>query len=336
MKFRTNNGTEGAMFKVPNIVADNLLKLVGGEEIKVLLYILRNSGADIKAEEISANTGVPQQQIQDAIDFWHQYNLILYDTPPQESQTVNNNNIMVPPEPVKIQTDNIPDNDFLQQNTQKPVSPVSTKACLKPSLMNEEARNNPDIIELFQIIQGIIINPNHIMRNSLIWIHEYLGLKTEVIVTLVNYCATIDCINSGYIEKIAVDWSDKGINTLEMAQNEVDRLIKSRSCTGQIIKMFDMKRNPTTSQQEFIDKWLESGYSMEMIKYAYELTIEQIEKLSFPYINKILVSWEEKGFKTTDDVKKSASERKKNYKPKNSANSDGFDADKYDIVVNNF
>ena len=75
MEFKVNSGIWGSMFGVPDIVADNFLKLASGEQIKVLLYILRNSGKMCSAEEISVNTGVPVQQAAEAVMFWQQASL---------------------------------------------------------------------------------------------------------------------------------------------------------------------------------------------------------------------------------------------------------------------
>ena len=67
MELKVNSGVWGTMFGVPCIVADNLLKLATGEQLKVLLFMLRNSGRKLSDEEISINTGVPVMQVQDCI-----------------------------------------------------------------------------------------------------------------------------------------------------------------------------------------------------------------------------------------------------------------------------
>ena len=61
---------------------------------------------------------------------------------------------------------------------------------------------------------------------------------------------------------------------------------------------------PTPKQQEFIDAWQEQNIPIELITYAYEKNIENIEKLSFPYINGVLTRWMEAGYRTREDVDK--------------------------------
>ena len=153
--------------------------------------------------------------------------------------------------------------------------------------------------------------------------------------TLLVYCEKIDKTNAAYIEKIAMSWAEKDINTLEAAQEETERLSSSHDYISNIMKMFEMKRKPTAKQLEVIQQWRSANYSSELIHYAYEKTIEQIDKLSFEYINKILMSWSSSGYKTVDDVKRAESEFKKSKKSTQSS-SDDFDADKYSFAINNF
>ena len=61
MEFKANCGVWGTMFGVPCVVADNFLKLATGEQLKVLLYILRCSGRNCSDEEIALNTGISIQ-----------------------------------------------------------------------------------------------------------------------------------------------------------------------------------------------------------------------------------------------------------------------------------
>lgn len=324
------------MFGVPCIVTDNLLKITTGDHLKVLLYLLRNSGTTVTTEEISVSTGVSKQRVEDSILFWEKINIFSSETCLNQSD--NANNIMMPPvspacQPAKsaTETDNTPS---APESVQKSASPSSRKSLYSPSEITDLKDINTDIAELLQAIQGVIISPNSYMINSVIWIYEYLGLKTEVIMTLLTYCATIDKVNTNYIEELARKWAEKEIDTLEKSQEEAARLFELRSYTSKIMKIFHISRT-TPNIKKMIESCHQAGYNMEMIQYAYEITIENTGDFSFPYINKILNNWIEKGIKTIDDARNDNAEYKKNYKPK-ADNSDGFDADEYEIFLNNF
>ena len=342
MDFKANCGVWGNMFGVPCIVADNLLKLATGEQIKVLLYLLRNSGRNVSAEEISVNTGVSVQQAEDAVLFWQQVNVLSPEVPaisapksimtvpevpvvkPEPAVTASAPAAVVPPQPAKPE----------------PQPPIRKREELKPSEISVILSESPHIAELFKAAEATFGSVNHTMQNSLIWMTNYLGLKAEVILTLLMYCKQNDKYSVAYMEKIAITWAEKEINTLEAAQEETERLSSSNDFTNLIMKMFEMKRRPTTKQLEIAEQWRSANYPHELIHLAYEKTIEQIERLSFEYINSILVAWAANGYKTEDDVKRSEDEYKKNKKqstPENSgkSGSESFDADKYSFVINN-
>lgn len=173
------------------------------------------------------------------------------------------------------------------------------------------------------------------MQNSLIWMTNYLGLKAEVILVLLVYCEKIEKTNVAYIEKIAMSWAEKDINTLDSAQEEIERLTSSNDFVGIIMKMFEMKRRPTSKQLDIIEKWRAAGYARDMIHYAYEKTVENTGKLSFEYTDKVLASWKDSGFRSSEDVKRAESDFRKRKKAGSDSN-DSFDAEKYNFVINNF
>ncbi|MGN0576220.1 MAG: DnaD domain protein [Ruminococcus sp.] len=325
MEFKANSGIWGTMFGVPCIVADNFLKLATGDQIKVLLYILRHSGRSCTDSEIAANTGLTPQQAGEAVMFWHQANVLVQDTP----APVTGNSIMTPPAAPKSEPD-------VQQPVRQTAVPEHQRQNLSSSEIAELMKNSADIAELFKMAENILGILNHTRQNSLIWMFSYLGLKKEVIITLLAYCASIDKTNAGYIEKIAADWSENEINDLTAAQEEVSRLNESRNYISQIMRTFEMKRRPTSKQMEIISQWKNIGFNIDLIHYAYEKTIERIDKLSFEYINRILLSWRDSGFSTVQDVKNAEADYKKNKKSGSKDSGDDFDVDKYKIFINNF
>lgn len=329
MEFTTNSGVWGAMFGVPHVVADNFLKLASGNQLKVLLYILRCSGRMLSDEEISRNTGVSAQEVADSVLFWQQVNVLIGGSqnavPVQSAVTTAETS-----QPVQIPR---------TQPTQPDIVPSPAprqKQELKSSEISDILNSSPDISELFQNVECYLGPLNHTHQNSLIWMYNYLGLKKEVIIILLQYCIGIKKTNFSYIEKIAVSWSENEINSLEAAQEEVERLTRFSDFTGMIMKKFEMPRRPTTKQAEFISQWQNEGFSMELIGYAYEKTIEQINKLSFEYINKILLSWKENGFTTIRHVKDAEMSYKNNKKTTRNASSAPSDVDKYNVVINKF
>lgn len=335
MNFKANSGIWGTMFGVPCVVADNFLKLATGEQIKVLLYILRCSGRDCTDEEIAVNTGISPQQAADAVMFWQQVNVL---SPESSSAAAAVNDIMSAPTALPNSSSAAPQPQKADVSAEAKENLITRrKQNMTPSEISQLMKDSADISELFKTAESCLGTLTHTQQNSLIWMYTYLGLKKEVIITLLAYCVSIEKTNVSYIEKIACDWSENEINSLNAAQEEVSRMASSREYTVQIMRAFEMKRRPTAKQLEIIAQWKSIGFSIELIHYAYEKTIEQIDKLSFEYINKILLSWRDSGYTTVKQVKDAESDyRKKKKSDGKGGSGDDFDVDKYKIFINNF
>ncbi len=141
-------------------------------------------------------------------------------------------------------------------------------------------------------------------HKTVVHILEFLRLPADVILMAIEYCVSIDKVNARYIEKVCTTWADNGINTHELAEQYLNLLKQSRLNEMKVQKIFGIEsRNLIDSERNFINRWLnEFKFNVDIIKLAYEKTINAIGKLAFPYINKILLSWYEKGYKTLEDV----------------------------------
>ncbi len=332
MTFKANNGIWGTMFGIPCIVADNLLKVATGQQLKVLIYILRHSGRECTDEEITLNTGVSAKEAAEAVMFWQQLNIL----DPSGSSSV----FSVPEAPAQTRTEAADKTSVSSENKSPEKTKKSVQTRQKQDLSASEIADlitgSADISELFKTAESILGTITHNQQNSLIWMYSYLGLKKEVIITLLAYCASIEKTNPGYVEKIAYNWSENEINTLDAAQDEVSRLTKFYDFTGKIMKSFEMKQRPTSKQSKFIDQWQNAGYSMELIHYAYEKTIERTNQLSFEYINAILLNWQNNGYTTIRHVQEAEENHKKKKSSSSQSGSDDFDVEKYKVFINNF
>lgn len=331
MKYGFDNGIWGNIFGVPVIIADNFLRLATESQIKVILFLLRNNGNTYDVEEIAKSTGVSTDAVSDAVIFWQQANILpenitssentvksIFTAPPQTSDTVVQ-------EPVQ----------------QKIVS--STQMKIDPSEITAMKQSCKELKELFDVLEknrGVLV---FTVQRSIIWMYDYLGLNPDVILMLMNYCSSINKSNVGYVDAIAFSWSENGINDFETAQAEVNRMKESFEYVSKIKRLFEMKRNPTTSQKEYISEWRKAGYSDELLKYAYERTIENTEKLSFSYINSILVSWKKDGISTLEEAKQSVMnfKNKRNFEKgssdeeKKKSKEEEFE-EKYKVFLNKF
>lgn len=283
MEYFVNAGSWGAVFAVPNAVVDNYIKLANEASLKVLLYILRNNGKKLASDEAACALNLNINQIEEAFIFWENANILKRDEKPLISSSVS--------EPVS--------EEKIAAPVKKSSIPSGTGYSLKPSEIAQRVENSEDVRVMFNMAEASFGRPlNHTEQRSFIWMHDYLGLSADVLITIAAYCISIEKGSIKYIETLASDWSEKGINTLELVQDEIKAQEEKNTFNGRIMKAFGMTRRPTAKQQELIDSWKKKGYSLELIEYAYEKTIEAIDKLNFPYINKVLENWYSQGLIT--------------------------------------
>lgn len=366
MEFKVNSGMWGNMFGVPCVVADNLLKIASGSQIKVLMYILRHSGKDCSYEEISSNTGVALQETKDAVNFWQQANIVSPDkpaenvqldffspTPPEVQNTpeippvrteiqntpeINNKPELQNKAEIKNTTETVPENPPEQKK--KIMPPEPKRRTLTGTEILKYKMQSSDISELINAVQSVLGNVNHMYISKIIYMHDDLGLSNEVIMTLITYCKSINKIYPDYISKVAYEWAKNGITTKEQAEKEVHKRSQNAEYKNQVMKIMQIDRL-SENQEKLIECWKEWGISIEMINCAYQITLDnEVRRNIFKYMNSIITRWHNSGITTVEQVHEdsklhSQQETKPKDKKSGKKNSD-FNEDMYDIFVNNF
>ena len=98
------------------------------------------------------------------------------------------------------------------------------------------------------------------------------------------------------VSRLLTDMMSENIYTYEQAEEYLTRRQRQDSAQGQVKTAFGIHdRQLTRRECKYIDTWfLDYRFDISMVKLAYERTVDQIGKVSFAYINKILTSWHEK------------------------------------------
>lgn len=277
MKYKTN--WDGGVFAVPDSAAD-CLRLASGKAVKVLLYILKNkiSDADLNA---FADIGVSPDDAEDALSFWQQVG-VLY--------TGEN-----APEKVIVKNDEKP---LSTSQTDSAAQRAKDKAAkmISPDEIAERIENSADIKFLFDSAEsafGKILN--YTEQRTLIWLHDYYRIAPDLLLMIMDFSKQINKASIGYVEKIAISWHENNITTHEQAAREIRSLQNYFSAEGEIAAKLGLNRTLTPTEKKFVREWSDKNFSVDLILYAYEKTIDSIGKVKFSYMNKILIGWQEKG-----------------------------------------
>ena len=167
-------------------------------------------------------------------------------------------------------------------NTTTPVmAPAAEPAEHRPAYsaeLIEDFAKNKDGDQLIFYTQTLLkknLTPNDL--HILFGLKDWLKMSDTLIYFLIEHCAERNHTHLSYIEKIAIDWHEKQIETVEQAK---DYLASYPSYYYTVLKAYGIYNlAPIPAQIKMIDKWLKNyQLPMDLIVYACEKTILQAGK----------------------------------------------------------
>lgn len=168
-----------------------------------------------------------------------------------------------------------------------------------------------------QKVLGHVLSSSDLKR--LFGIYDYLALPPEVILMLLNHCVSLSQgrrPSMRFIEKEAYTWANREILSLEQAEEYIRRSKERREDMGRLKEILGIRgRELTATEQKYIASWLDMGFDDSCISIAYDRTVTNTGALKWSYMNKILLSWQEKGIHTGAEVAEKDSRRKAPARP---------------------
>lgn len=284
------------VFVLPISIADKYLKLCKSEHLKVLIYIMRNTAERPSPEKISEVLEIPVYDVKEAILFW------------EEAQILS----------VEKRKDDFGNNK-------------SVKKVLKPQREDVAKRGLEDprikyLLTETQMKFGRNLKTNE--TQTLVWLYDDLGFDVSLILFIVEYAKQCGKTNIRFIESIAADWYDKGIESISEAEEQIRHTALIQEAWAVVSKVFGIeRRKPSKKESEFSDKWInEWRISEDLLKQAYDECVDKKSKVSFPYISKILENLNNGGEKVLNNVK--------NTSRKTVANNVTYDIDLFENMLN--
>ena len=319
MAYQINLGQWNSVFAVPAALVDKHIKLASETQLKVILYLLRHSGEEITASVLTKALGISAEEVDNALSFWTERGLIAENrgelTPP--AGTANT-----------LQAAEVP-----VAETKKPEKRTPVSRAVKPdsAYVAKALQQDPLLVGLLDEAQtafGKPLSPGD--TATLVMLYSTFGLPCAVLALLINYVATLSGGSIRLLERIGIDWSDRGIDTVEAAEAEITRMTASKEAWGKVSKLFGIRSvgKPTKAQQEYAYCWTETwGFNDEMLSEAYERCVNTKNEYNIKYINAILKRWYEKRIFSLDELAKIEKTDKKATKSKPSAKGSVFSAD---------
>lgn len=304
MQYQINPASYQSVFAVPADVVDQYLRFAGAAQLKILLWALRNCPGGFDADAAAQALKLSRMDVVDAVQYWIEAGIIQQTGGDSAGTAEENRQYTVSPAQPQP----------AEEKVNLPLAPAKP---LSEDIVRR-TQESPEIAFLFRQAQKKLGRTiGYDTQAKLLMMHDQYGLPVEVVLMIVEYCVSRGKGNINYIEKMAMNWADREIDTIDSAEREIDYLNRTNTIWTSLRALTGYGNPyPTTQQQQFLDEWTQKlGFDVDMIYCAYEKTIDKIGKTSFAYMNKILQSWSQEGLRTRAQVERADAERRKQAAP---------------------
>lgn len=321
MEYKLSLGEWNSVFAVPCGVVDKHILSSNEVQLKVLLWILRNSGRIIDSNIACNDLKISNEEFKECFSYWHSLGILSLDK--------NKNS--------DIQNDRIYEENHINDITKEKRFFTKYQRPESSHIISriKESKNISYLIHEAQLILGRPMSS--VDSTVLIMLHDNEGLPIDVILMLLQYAVSIGKFHIRYIEKIGMEWSRLGIDNIEKAEEKIQSMNRFSLLWKKFIKLIGIEtRAPTFYEEEIISKWYDDwNLNDELIKYSYEICISKQGKYLIKYMDGILKQWYNQGILSVEQVNQNRSNFKnKNLKPVKSNTS--YNIEEYENFFENW
>ena len=223
---------------VENAFISEYLPVSSGEAVKVYLYglfICQNPKYDLSLKEFAETLSLSEEKVLNYFSYWEEFGVVS----------------ILSKSPLSVQ--------YL---------PIRSSFSVKPKKIKAEKYT-----DFSKSLQTII-------PDRMISTHEYTeyfnimesySIKPEAMLMIVKYCVDRKGTDIGYkyISKVAKDFGNRGINTIEKVEKELSSYILRTGLIENILKAMSLRRQPEIEDSTYLKKWTqELNFDEENILFA--------------------------------------------------------------------
>ena len=298
MEYKINPAAYSSIFAVPKAVVEENLLLASPTALKALLLMLCR-GEPLSVEELAKALKRDKGDVADAMVFWEQQGILL----PAGKTAAPVPAKQAPPAPADVPVAGLTAEPASEKKT-APELPLARPTHEQIAIRLQECEDFKVLFQEAQQKLGKTIGYEG--QSILIMLHDTYDLPVEVILMLLEYAKSKGKTGYRYIASIGKEWSEKEIDSLESAEEYIREQHTTDTVWAAFRELTGAKnRNPTAKQKRYLISWSrDMGFSDEMIALAYEICIDNTNKLSLEYMDRVLLSWQKSGVKTPADAQR--------------------------------
>ena len=158
---------------------------------------------------------------------------------------------------------------------------------------------------------------------------DQLGFEEEAVIAILSYAAKTGKKGIRYSEKLALGFYDDGVTTAADVTKRISLIEHSYETINKIKQLFGAgSRELSGTEKKLFEKWTQKfGYDIDIIRVAYDITVDATHASAPKYTDAILSKWYDEGLKTANEAIEYEKSRKA--PPKNGSIAKSYELDDF-------
>ena len=272
-----NGGDLNNLLVLPASVTERLAH-AGAEQLRVLLWF-SHCGQEFDAAACAAALGMSAQECVGCLNYWVEQGIL------RSAETT----VATIEAPAAVEL------------SQKPRA-AAVKPVWKEVLAYQQTHK--EFNAFLQEVSARLGRPlNHGDNATLMYLITTAGIPEASVLMAVVYAVSVGKGNLRYVEGLVLGWADEDIITPEQVDAKIAELQQTRASAEKVEKILSLPRALNAAQAKLAYKWLSVWcFSDVMLQHAQTITLENCDKFSPAYMDKILERWHAEGIKTPDRI----------------------------------
>jgi hypothetical protein len=274
-RIKISTGRKKNLIKIPIAFLDEYLGKVNGDYLKIYLYGLKICLENISLtdEEISKKLGMLKSDVKNAWKYWENEGLV----------NISDDGVIEFENPEELNFAKVKEKKNEQIAPTQQISFVDIFSVVKKDKKFKKS------IQIVESIYSELLTQDDVLM--LYDVTEVQKIPLELFITTLSHCIKNNKKNFKYIVKAVSENYKKGFTTNEALESHYQSASESKLYVGLVKKELKItNRELIDKEKEFVEKWNSANKTIDEIKIAYEKTVMNTGKLSFPYMDKILSS----------------------------------------------
>ena len=264
----------------------SLCNTADGVQLRTLLWLASDLSLSQKPRQLAMLSGCSEEKASSAIEFWRACGVLTGD------EAADAIPVMAEPQPAPKKE---------KRTLLRRADTLPNYTTTELAELIEHRQGLREMVDEAQQILGKIFNPSEV--NILVAMVDYLALEEDCILLLLAHCKRIGKNNLRAIEKYAYTLVDAGITDATSLEERIVQIELFYSFEGEVRALFGMKsRALSTKEKRMMQAWCDYGYGIEIVRRAYDITINATNEPSVAYANAIIERWHAEGLKTVEEV----------------------------------